>query len=78
MVVQVTPRQRDLLVQLLSEELGEIGSEIHHAAISSYKHDLQDERRELRDLLDRLRLLNEDTLRTPDAQVTSSDALGMA
>ena len=78
MVLHVTSKQRDLLVQLLSDELQEIGPEIHHATISAYKHDLQDERRDLRDLLDRMRTLTEDVALTPTSPLAATDAIGIA
>jgi hypothetical protein len=78
MQIQLTSTQRDLLVQLLSDELQEIGPEIHHATISTYKHDLQAERRELRDLLDRMRVLTEDVARTPATPLAAPDAIGLA
>lgn len=78
MVIQLTSMQRDLLVQLLADELDEIGPEIRHATISAYKHDLQDERRELRDLFARLTALTADDSGTPVAPLTSSGAIGVA
>jgi hypothetical protein len=78
MVLHLTSNQRDLLVQLLAGELDEIGPEIHHTTISTYKHDLQEKRREVRDLLDHMRVLTEDVAHAPTSPLAASDAIGLA
>ncbi len=42
MLVQLTPQQRDVLVQLLDEALEELGPEIHHTMTRTYKDDLKE------------------------------------
>ena len=50
MHVQLTPGQRDLLLHLVDVAVREIGPEIRHTSTRSYREDLKDQRRELREL----------------------------
>jgi len=47
MVVELNPKQRNVLLQLIDEALDEIGPEIHHTFIRTYRDDLKVQRREL-------------------------------
>jgi hypothetical protein len=75
MFVQLTPLQRDALVQLVDEALEELGPEIHHTMTRDYKDDLKTQRRDLRTLRDLL--ASADVSRAAPA-TTPSDPLGMA
>ena len=52
MSVELTSEQRNLLLQLVSEAIREIGPEIRHTMTSTYKDDLKQQRRALRHLRD--------------------------
>ncbi len=54
MQVQLTPAQRDRLLQLVDSALLELGPEIHHTMTSTFKEELKEQRRELRALRDLL------------------------
>ena len=75
MLVQLTPLQRDVLVQLLDQALEELGPEIHHTMTRDYKDDLKAQRRDLRTLRD---LLASESSREVTSAPASSDPLGMA
>ncbi len=47
MILELTPEQRAILLELVGEELAEIGPEIHHTCRRTYREDLKDRRREL-------------------------------
>jgi len=70
MLVQLTPEQRDRLLQLVDDAAQELGPEIHHTVTRTYKDDLKEQRRELRILHD---LLSGVAL-APTAAVRSSTA----
>jgi hypothetical protein len=53
--VDLTPDERDLLVRILEDALGEDRSKLHHSRISSkLRAELQDEETELRQILEKL------------------------
>jgi hypothetical protein len=54
MHVDLTPLQRDMLLQLVDEAVREIGPEIRHSDRRDYRDDLKLRRRELRQLHDAL------------------------
>ncbi len=76
MLVQLTPPQRDVLVQLLDQALEELGPEIHHTMTRTYKDDLKEQRRDLRTLRDLLSAA--DAPREVTSATSPSDTLGMA
>jgi hypothetical protein len=54
MSIELSPDQRDRLLQLVDAAIEELGPEIHHTMTRTYKDDLKSQRRELyalRDLL---------------------------
>jgi hypothetical protein len=59
MLVPLTPRQRDLVLQLVDAAMDEIGPEIRHTFDRDYRDELKEQRRELRGL--------HDVLGTPDS-----------
>lgn len=50
MRVDLTPHNRDLLLELVDSEIREIGPEIRHTDHCDYRDELRAKRRELRDL----------------------------
>ncbi len=44
MDVHLTPQQRDLLLELVDQEIAEMGPEIHHTRTRSYRQDLKGRR----------------------------------
>lgn len=48
--------EHDLLVQMLSEELDQLASEIHHTDDRTYRGELRDKRDVIRHLVERLQL----------------------
>ncbi len=50
MDVQLTPEQRDLLLELVDEEMLELGPEIHHTRTRTYREGLKDRRSILTEL----------------------------
>lgn len=45
MLVELTAQQRDLLLRLVDEEIGDLGREIHHTR--TYKDPLKEQRRDI-------------------------------
>ena len=54
MTIELTPQQRDLLLQLVDTALDELGPEIHHTMTANYRDELKEQRRELHTLRERL------------------------
>lgn len=75
MLVQLTPQQRDVLVQLVDEALEELGPEIHHTMTRTYKDDLKERRRDLHALRE---VLSSAEPAGIGSATTSSDTRGMA
>jgi hypothetical protein len=78
MLVQLTPQQRDVLVQLIDEALDELGPEIHHTMTRTYKDDLKEQRRELHALRDLLGGQPARPGREPEPATAPSDRRGVA
>ncbi len=47
MILELTPEQRAVLLELIQDEINEIGPEIHHTWKRAYRDDLKDRRRVL-------------------------------
>ncbi len=47
MHIEITPGQRELLLELVNDEVNELGPEIHHTTRQAYREDLRDRRRVL-------------------------------
>jgi hypothetical protein len=54
MTVQLTPEQRDVLLELVNREMLEIGPEIHHTWTRDYREGLKEQRQTLQSLRDML------------------------
>jgi hypothetical protein len=54
MMIEITEQQSDLLLELLNREIDELGPEIHHTTRVAFRHELEDKRRLLVELRDRL------------------------
>jgi hypothetical protein len=54
MQIELTPQQVHLLLQLVDDEVRDLGPEIRHTDSRTYKEDLRNRRRELRGLHDLL------------------------
>ncbi len=54
MMLDLTHKERELLMQLLAEELDELAPEIRHTDDRDYREDLRDRRQTVRHLIDRL------------------------
>jgi hypothetical protein len=78
MLVQLTPQQPDVLVQLVDEAMEELGPEIHHTMTRTYKDDLKEQRRELHALRDLLSGQPARPVQEPEPATAPSDTLGMA
>jgi hypothetical protein len=78
MTVQLTPQQRDVLVQLLDEAMEELGPEIHHTMTRTYKDDLKVQRHNLRTLRDLLGNVPAEPSHEVGVATASSDPLGVA
>jgi hypothetical protein len=50
MSIELSPEERDLLLQLVDSALREIGPEIRHTTTRDYRDDLKEQRRALRSL----------------------------
>lgn len=55
MFAELRPQDRALLMELLSQELEELGTEIHHTDDRGYRDELKQRRQLVRDLMERLR-----------------------
>ncbi|MCP4246427.1 MAG: hypothetical protein GY778_05195 [bacterium] len=55
MNVELSERERELLVQLIDREVSDLGPEIRHTQTYNYRDELKDEKRVLADLARRLR-----------------------
>ncbi|MCK4340505.1 MAG: hypothetical protein KAY37_02130 [Phycisphaerae bacterium] len=76
MIVELTPQQRDLLLQLVDEAVREIGPEIRHTDSSSYKDDLKDRRQALRALHEVLATGTSDEVASPPSDSASDGLVG--
>jgi hypothetical protein len=54
MNLQVTPEERDLLLDILQGRLMELRSEVHHASVPEFKEDLLSREQLLKELIDKL------------------------
>jgi hypothetical protein len=54
MIADLTPQENEILVELLSRELAELGPEIHHTDDRDFRDELRDRRQIVRQLLQRL------------------------
>ncbi len=54
MILELTPQERDMLVEMIAREISDLGSEIHHTDSRDYREDLKARRKLLQDLLDRM------------------------
>jgi hypothetical protein len=54
MIAELSEQERTLLIQVLSDELEELGPEIHHTDNREYRQGLRDRRAVLRSALDKL------------------------
>jgi hypothetical protein len=54
MNLQVTPEERDLLLDILQGRLMELRSEVHHASVPEFKKDLLSREQLLKGLIDKL------------------------
>jgi hypothetical protein len=54
MHIELTNEERNILVKLLMREISEIGPEIRRTQTSSYRDGLKEDKRALRELLERL------------------------
>jgi len=54
MQLELSERERDLLVEVLRGRLGELREEVYHATVSSYKDELKDVEARMIGLLERL------------------------
>ncbi len=78
MLVQLTPQQRDVVLQLIDSAMLELGPEIHHTITRAYKEDLKEQRRELRALRDLLGSASAAPAQVAEPAATTGDALGVA
>lgn len=54
MALEIAARERELLLELVDREVEELGPEIHHTTRAGFRHELEEKRRSLVDLRDRL------------------------
>lgn len=57
MIADLSPQENQILVELLSRELAELGPEIHHTDDREFRDELRDRRQIVRQLLQRLETL---------------------
>ena len=74
MSVELTPRERNLLLQLVEAEIRELGPEIHHTR--TYKDPLKEQRRELRSLWEHLMQVAPGEADASVAQSSARDLIG--
>lgn len=53
MVTDLTQREHEILVELITRELGELGTEIRHTDDRELREELRERRQDLRQLLER-------------------------
>jgi len=57
MMPDLTPEEREILLELLSRELSDLGPEIHHTDDREYREELKQRREAIRQLMRRLEVL---------------------
>lgn len=55
MTIDLTPEEREVLLALVEREISDLGPEIRHTKTRTYREDLKDQQRTLRNLFEHLR-----------------------
>lgn len=55
MNIDLTPEEREVLLALVEREIADLGPEIRHTRTRTYREDLKDQQRTLRNLFQHLR-----------------------